>query len=150
MGQKSYPKTPRQDNVGKIYMQKETINDQVRKVFVWENLAGKGGHHQWLGFKSSHFANKILHIVAHIKFEERIPPASSNFGLKVCGKVHNDFLKRCQPDSWCLIKEDVACKKGGDSYVILIFNTVVRKGQKVKIYGMKVHKGKWVIRRNVL
>uniref|UniRef100_A0A7M5WK27 Uncharacterized protein n=1 Tax=Clytia hemisphaerica TaxID=252671 RepID=A0A7M5WK27_9CNID len=82
MGQwESFPQTY---GVGKTYV--GDVQDEVfraNEIITWENTAGRSGSTQWLGFSSSVFANKQLHIEFWINFVASVPNRSNNFGMKV-------------------------------------------------------------------
>ena len=78
---------PQHYGVGKIWMAQEYVHitGKLEYVLVWENVAGKAGSGQWFGMRSQRNANKDLLVRAWIRFVDKVPKPSSNFGLKVCG-----------------------------------------------------------------
>ncbi|XP_066910072.1 uncharacterized protein [Clytia hemisphaerica] len=118
---------PQTYGVGKTYV--GDVQDEVfraNEIITWENTAGRSGPYQWLGFSSSVFANKQLHIEFWIKFVASVPNRSNNFGMKVYGVVYNSWVDDCQKDEWCKVSLNIKCRSNG-YYVILIFDSINRR-----------------------
>ena len=122
-------------NGGELSMTEEEITihekTEMRPVITWSKLEEGEKWGQWLGFRSDLFKNIGFEFNALIKFVGEKPPESHNFGLKVCGTFYNQLLTSCVADKWCVIKEYVHCDGGYD--ILLVFNTVEKMGQQVKM-----------------
>ena len=135
---------PQRNLVGRMYQTQEMVpgKDDTDHVIVWENVDGGPAAWQWVGYKSDAFKNKRFHFSAWIKFVDSVPPETWNFGLKVCGTFYNTFLKTCTANKWCRISECVYCDGNDNNFIILIFDTVARKGQIVKMHKITLSPGK--------
>jgi hypothetical protein len=61
-----------------------------------------------------------------IKFHEKVPAGTNNFGWKIMGQVRNDWLDTCEPNEWHYISEVAPVVPGGDgNHVIFIFDSMV-------------------------
>ena len=139
---------PWRDNGGELSIMQEDIpmqgKNERKSVITWTKLETGERTRQWLGFRSSLFRNKDFVFTAWIKFVGEKPPLSRNFGLKVCGKFYNQFLSRCAADEWRFIREDIHCDGGDYNGILLIFDTVEKKGQQVKMSGVNLwERGNW-------
>ena len=134
---------PQHYGVGKIWMAQEYVHitGKLEYVLVWENVAGKTGPGQWFGMRSQSNANKDLLVRAWIRFVDKVPKPSSNFGLKVCGKFYNNFLSECKVDEWCRIYEIVHCTSGGDGNAIWIIFDTIAHHQVVQVFAMQIRPG---------
>jgi len=123
---------------GRVDLTQEVVPSTGNREFVleWTNVNGGASSNQWLGFRSTSFTNQDFIFDAWVQFVGSVPPSSGNYGLKVCGTFYNNFIDRCKPDEWCQISEEVHCNGGDSNHIILIFDTVTTKGQKVKFSGV--------------
>lgn len=54
-----------------------------------------------------------------------MPKPSPNFGFKIHGEIHNDWVKGCRPDEWCFVSAEGFAHPGGDgNHLLMIFDTV--------------------------
>lgn len=120
---------PQTYGVGKTYV--GDVQDEVfraNEIITWENTAGRSGSRQYLGYSSSVFANKQLHIEFWIKFVASVPNRSNKFGMKIYGVVYNSWVDDCQKDEWCKVSLNVKNRSSGDYFhVILIFDPINRR-----------------------
>ena len=73
-----------------------------------------------------------------IKFIERIPPTTSDFGLKVFDEFYNDWLEDCKSNEWYHFSKGIQTSDSGKEYSILLtFNSVFAK-QVVRIADFQV------------
>ena len=129
---------------GRVDLTQEVVPSTGNREFVleWTNVNGGASSNQWLGFRSTSFTNQDFIFDAWVQFVGSVPPSSGNYGLKVCGTFYNNFIDRCKPDEWCQISEQVHCNGGDSNHIILIFDTVTTKGQRVKFSGVFLTSGK--------
>ena len=118
---------PQTNGVGKMYV--GSVTDEKfhsGDIITWENTHGKSGPWQWLGWQSEIFANETLRISFWIKFVDRVPDRSNNFGIEVCGGVkYNEFVDKCKANIWYYVEKEVKCgSSGGDENVRLWFNSI--------------------------
>ena len=122
----SFPQTY---GVGKFYV--GNIDDDriaANEIITWENTAGKSGSMQWFGWQSNTFSRQTLRITFWIKFGDRVPTPSRNFGIKVYGALFNDFVRRCQSNKWFFVEKTTVCAASGDDYhMLLIFDSISHK-----------------------
>ena len=70
---------------------------------------------------------------AWVKFIDKVPSQSSNFGFKIQGNVINDWVKDVQPNIWAKISCVGKAQPDQDSnHVLFIFDTV-EGHQKVRL-----------------
>ena len=130
---------PQTKGVGKMVVG-GVKDDKFRSedIITWSNTKGVVGPYQWFGWQDAMFSGKMLKYSFWIKFVNSVPAVSGNFGMKVYGMVHNDFLKGCSANEWCYVEKTVKCAASGDgNHVILIFDSIARK-QKVHISKFQV------------
>ena len=127
---------PVRNEGGMISLKSEYIIEQSidKSVLTWTKLVFGNSNGQRIGFQSRLFKDKDFQFNAWIKFVVIKPKNSDNFGLKVCGSLYTDFLSECSADEWCLLKEDVYCDGGDYNSIILIFDSVKKEGQQVKMF----------------
>ena len=117
------------------------VNDNKFKpgeIITYENTAGRSNAYQWIGWQDRMFANQNLRISFWIKFEGRVPARGSNFGMKVYGRVYNEWVSKCKPNKWCWVQMEKLCANSGDGdHVILIFDSISHR-QVVRISQLKV------------
>ena len=127
----SFPQT---SGVGKFYV--GNVKDDKftgNEIITYENTEGKTGGNQWFGWRNGLFSRQKLRITFWIKFVDRVPKQSSNFGIKVYGALSNDFVKQCKPNKWCFVEKTTVCPASGDgNHVLLIFDSINHK-QTVRI-----------------
>ena len=76
-------------------------NDEIIELAYSEGARD----YKWRGW---HF-DRMLPNVSHfrfsfwIKFQTPIPPLSHNFGIKIQGELHNDWIKKCVKDEWFFV-----------------------------------------------
>jgi len=128
---------PRNEGVGRMYVgDVEDVEEKfpAEEVITWENTYGCAGGNQWVGWEDVAFANQKLRVTCWVKFVEKVPEPSHNFGIKVYGVLYNNWLKECTPDTWHYVERTVKCRRsGGDegggrhgdgNYVVLIFDSI--------------------------
>ena len=122
----SFTGFPKINSVGQMYVGKVTDKQfRTADIITWKNIKGRPGGMQWLGWQSRIFADETLRISFWIKFVDRVPKMSWNFGIKVYGALYNDFVHKCVRDKWCYVEETVKCRNSGDgNHVLLIFDSI--------------------------
>jgi len=101
--------------------------------YVKDFRGGRGG--QWYGWQVA--SGSRFKLTCWIKFLERVPPPSGNFGLKIHGRVDNSWLARAVPDKWTKISTEGACTHGDANWILLIFDSV-QEPQTVRFSGLAV------------
>ena len=129
---------PLETDGGRLSLEKEYVSatNLNETVITWKSLEYGVKTRQWLGFRSQFFLSKEIWFKALIKFVKRLPKVSDKFGLKVCGCFHNELFSRCAADEWCQISAKAYCNGGDYNSVILIFDSVAKKGQEIKMTGV--------------
>jgi len=80
---------------------------------------------QWCGWRFHVAHGHWLRMSCWIKFVDRIPPPSGNFGVKIQGQVDNSWVRECQPDVWKYISVVKPSNPGGDdNHHLLIFDSI--------------------------
>lgn len=130
---------PQKHGVGKFYTGNvEDDKFTANEIITYENTKGTSGGRQWFGWKNSLFSGKKLRITFWIKFVDRVPKQSGNFGIKVYGALFNDFVKQCQPNKWCFVEKTTVCPASGDgNHVLLIFDSINHK-QTIRISQVQI------------
>jgi hypothetical protein len=64
-----------------------------------------------------------------MRFEAVVPPASNNFGLKLHGTTHNDFVAHVRPDEWTYVSAVGPATGGDDGHILLIFDEMASHPQ---------------------
>ena len=44
-----------------------------------------------------------IRMSVYIKFVEKVPPRSGNFGFKIQGAIHNAWVDKCKPNEWTYV-----------------------------------------------
>ena len=141
---KSGKNFPEETGNGKAYLGGITDDKfDPNEVITFENKNNRGASNQWLGFSDRIFANEWLKIEFWIKFVDIIPPKSGNFGIKVYGILHNDWVDDCTVNDWCEVSLEIQNRNSGDGdHVLLIFDSVTQKHTvRIARFGITIGKG---------
>jgi len=80
---------------------------------------------QWCGWRFHVSHGHWLRMSCWIKFIDRVPPPSGNFGVKIQGQVDNGWVRECQPNVWKYISVVKPSNPGGDGdHHLLIFDSI--------------------------
>lgn len=94
-----------------------------RSIQYSKNETGSGPW-QWSGWQKSIPRHLWIRLSCWIKFVGEVPAPSSNFGLKLHGRVDNSWVRNCRANTWEYISS-VAQATGGDgNHIILIFDSI--------------------------
>jgi hypothetical protein len=108
-------KSGRKFDLGKIKLTK----DEGDTVFVlgYENRQCDDGEQkncEWGSWRKSFPAGHWLKVSFWIKFSGSVPPISKNFGVKLHGKLHNDWLQgECTANEWSFVSVVDPCMCAG-------------------------------------
>ena len=79
---------------------------------------------QWCGWRVHAPPSWWVRMSCWIKFIDKVPAPSYNFGLKLHGYVCNDWVSECKADQWHFVSATGRCTGGDGSHVILIFDSI--------------------------
>ena len=121
---------------GRLSFKEEVIpqSGQTKKVLTWRNIDGGAKDCQWFGLSSDSYAGKDFRFDAWINFIGSVPPQSTNFGLKVCGRFYSDWISKATADSWYHISEIIHCNGGDGNHILMLFDGVATNDQVIKMY----------------
>lgn len=80
---------------------------------------------QWSGWRKFIQPNLWIKVSCWIKFVgKKVPAPSSNFGLKLHGRLDNSWVKKCRPNTWEHISSIAPATGGDGNHIILIFDSI--------------------------
>jgi len=137
MGHHSLP--PRERSGGSFELgQTEKTPYNAGEYITYTKKTNGAKSFQWIGWSSRDFSNKKINYKFSIFFEGNVPPKSDNFGFKVYGKIHNDWVSTCTANDWCDVAGNANVSANGDgNHVILIFDSITDQ-RKIHIHGLSV------------
>mmetsp|Transcript_12474 Transcript_12474/g.39350 ORF Transcript_12474/g.39350 Transcript_12474/m.39350 type:complete len:237 (-) Transcript_12474:25-735(-) len=93
----------------------------------WARRSGEPDAWQWCGWHRGRLpAGRWIRITVWVKFLERVPPASADFGIRVQGSLHNSWIGDVVPDVWRRVWVVTACVAGAPTdEVLLTFGSVL-------------------------
>ena len=71
-----------------------------------------------------------------IRFIDKVPPPSSNFGLKIHGSIQNEWVRELRPNEWGFVSAIAPGSNRDGSHLLLIFDSIAEK-QEVEFAGLK-------------
>lgn len=97
---------------------------KVERCIQYSKNRTGSGPWQWSGWQKSIPRHLWIRVSCWIKFVGEVPAPSSNFGLKLHGRVDNSWVRNCRPNTWTYISS-VAQATGGDgNHILLIFDSI--------------------------
>mmetsp|Transcript_14503 Transcript_14503/g.41538 ORF Transcript_14503/g.41538 Transcript_14503/m.41538 type:complete len:264 (+) Transcript_14503:222-1013(+) len=91
---------------------------------------------QWYGWQVDR-PGVLFRVSCQIKFLEKVPPPSNNFGLKIHGKTDNSWLTHVVPGKWAHISSSGASTHGDRNWILLIFDSI-EEPQTVRFTDLKL------------
>jgi len=91
---------------------------------AWHFYSNKNGGSQWVGWRSSRFANRLMTATFEVKFL-RTRSNTSNDGFKVYGHHYDRWLKDASADVGSWVSAEIVSpvgSEGDDYHIILIFD----------------------------
>lgn len=95
---------------------------------------------QWIGWQNVKFSGKVMNVTVQLKFPISSLNITENFGIKVCGVMHNRFLADCKKGEWCFGTIIQRCRETGhnDSFHILLIFDGMQHAIEVEISRLKL------------
>ena len=91
------------------------------------------------GWLSESFQDKTVVLRFWIKFVQRVPKPSEEFGIEVDGVVYNEFVENCTaPNLWYHVEKTVQCSVKRDLHSVMLTFASVPHRQTVRISQMKL------------
>ena len=127
---------PESDEIGKMYRGNvEDHNFSSEDIITWQNVAGKNGKLQILGYYHSKFVHTVISIMFWINFLQKVPRRRHNLGVRANGETHNDWISNCKPDEW--FRVEIEEQNGNYKHISIMFNGIDQI-QTVRIAEFKV------------
>mmetsp|Transcript_105467 Transcript_105467/g.308356 ORF Transcript_105467/g.308356 Transcript_105467/m.308356 type:complete len:274 (-) Transcript_105467:260-1081(-) len=105
----------------------------------WTKRSGEGEPWQWCGWHQGRVPEgRWIRVSVWIKFVERVPARSADFGIKVQSVVHNDWVNGLGPDKWHYVCVDAKTVLDAASDEILLTFNSVSGPQTVRFAGLVV------------
>lgn len=84
--------------------------------------------YKWRGWHQKDYVEGITHVRMNfwIRFDSVVPPVSQNFGCKIHGMIHNNWVHECQRGQWHWVSvvEEQTMEDVG--HCLVIFDTVAQ------------------------
>ena len=95
---------------------------------------------QWIGWQNLKFSGKLINVTVQLKFPIPKLNLTENFGVKVCGVMHNRFLADCKMNEWCFEVITQRCSATGynDGFHILLIFDGMQHAIEVEISKLKL------------
>lgn len=129
----NYQGIPQFKSFGKFYFATDNIILYVKDTS--ERISS-----QWIGWQNLTFSGKIIKVTVQLKFPIPKLNLTEEFGIKVCGVMHNRFLADCKMNEWCFGAIIQRCSATGYNvyfHILLMFDGMQHTIE-VEIYKLKL------------
>lgn len=100
---------------------------QVKRSVQYKKNRTGSGLWQWSGWQKPIPSHLWIRLSCWIKFVGEVPAPSSNFGLKLHGRLDNSWVKNCRPNTWKHITSVGPAMGGDGNHILLIFDSIQKR-----------------------